>query len=656
MRLQKLRIKNFRSIIDTEDFVFFDNKITTLVGGNGSGKSNILKGLFYIKGDEKVPSDLDFNVKAKGNIEILTDFMFDTNDEDILNKFNLKINEIKGFHIFVEKEMYKDATISYSPIGWNDKNQPLIQGAVKQIKTLLNACKYPDGSNFKISFFNIVDNVKDLKLNITKLRELLETQRTTIETVIIEDIFSKLGEIEELITFDINKIIEDIFSNNINIELLSLTNYEIKDRADIVELNDNLKQPFLFDLLELSGKKANEFATKTGRALDHTEEEASNNLSEAINKVWPSHNLKFKIDKNDNGLDFFVFTSLGKTVGLSDLSDGEQWFLKFYTKLAVSQKNSQQILWLFDEPGRDLHASSQSDLKKFFENISEKFQIIYTTHQPMMVPWNKLERLFVTENINDRGTIIHKRFWKDSKLGSPLKEALSSFVGEELFSNKEHIIIEGISDYFFLQGWLRYFQLNKKDKFWYENFNDISRSMVPVDGIEKVPLYCLFLTRETKKEINWVAVVDSSQEQDDLVKNKFPNLGLAGLTKKIVSIPEASSKKDSKEIEGLFTVDEYMLLMEKFYSKNWPQIKLPSIEEVKLDTGIENFTKKIEKIIKQKNIDYQINGKPFTLDKTGIAQEFYIDLLGKGEISYSVTTITNFEKSLKYIDKKFNEN
>lgn len=653
MRLKSFSITNFRSIVCSGDFNIFDDGIMTLIGGNGSGKSNILKALNHLKSNGELLTDSDFNVKATGNIAISASFYFENNDEELLRNHGLETKDISGFQIVIDKEVENSAKVTLLPIDFktSSKIEP-IRPIIDEITNIIAGFVLPEET--LAVFRTQTDDFESPNYDFGSFESLLDVNKELIGEEKYLLIKEKIEKIKANRATDIESILRDIL-NNFNIELLSIENYKIEDNAPISELNDSTAHPFLYDILELSGKKAVDFGNKSGRALDHIEEESSDMLSDAINVIWPSHDIKFKIDRNDGALDFFVYTPQGKTIELTNLSDGEQWFLRFYIKLAISQKNQQQILWLFDEPGRDLHASSQSDLKLFFDNTSDKFQIIYSTHQPMMVPWSKLERLFVVENNKDDGTIIHKRFWKDSKLGSPLKEALSTFIGEELFSGKQHIIIEGISDYFFLQGWLRYLQLNSKDDLWNSKFNHNFRAMVPVDGIEKVPLYCMFLTRETKNNINWVALVDSSVEKDDLVSAKFPNVGLESLTKKVISVQESSNAKSIKEIEELFTLKEYFNLVFSFYSRNWPKIALPTLEEIEQSQEDEKRTKKINRLIIQKNPDYKINDREFTLDKTGIAQEFYTSLPDKSLDNYSSSTIKRFTNILTYIDKKFDE-
>lgn len=58
MRLEKVYIRNFRSIEDIE-IIFPANKPVVLFGPNNAGKSNILKAIEYLLG-EKYPTYIEF--------------------------------------------------------------------------------------------------------------------------------------------------------------------------------------------------------------------------------------------------------------------------------------------------------------------------------------------------------------------------------------------------------------------------------------------------------------------------------------------------------------------------------------------------------------------------------------------------------------------
>ena len=671
MRLRRLTIKNFRSISGTgiEDFEFVDLGITTFIGGNGTGKSNILKAICCLDNDAEGPSDEDFYAKGHGTdneILIKAEFRFEEKDKGILKSKNLSPKNISGFYVHVEKKRTEKSTISFEAIRYNSErvvqiDNTLIDSILKDIKNVITNLELPIEaesaktkilSEINVSFSQIVPDYKKIISNISEgVTEL--NQFNPEGAKIISDL---IENIEKLATSDILESLEGVF-DTFDIELLTMDGYEIKNKAPINELNDNSKHPFLYDLLVLTGTKASEFEPVGSPILKRIERRASQDLSEKISKVWVSHEIKFAIDREGEELLFTVFTKQDQQIGLTDLSEGEKWFLRYYTRLAISELEGKQVLWLFDEPGRDLHSSSQIDLKKFFEDISQNSQIIYTTHQAMMVPWHRLERIFVVENYEDAGTIVHKRFWKDTRLESPLKEALSTFVGEELFSGKEHIIVEGMSDYFYLQGWLRFFQKSSDARIWRESFEPLQRVILPVDGVTKIPLYCWFLGREVRNKVNWVAIVDS-KEEEEAMRNRLESTGLGSWKKNAIFIGDLAKTKDQdsiEEIENLFKPEEYIGVFHDYYKEEYPTVNIATENEIKanLSKNKENrkITKVITKLLQEKNPAMQTGDKPIELDKTGIARKVYLIVTREKDISFSKETQSNFEKILKNASK-----
>lgn len=662
MRLKKITIRNFRSISGgMEDFEFVDLGVTTFIGANGTGKSNILKAISYLKEDEEAPSDEDFYAKAFEHSAdkslIMAEFMFQEEDSALLKSKNLSLKNIRGFDVSVEKTWEQKATIEYGPIGYKLDITAEIYDIVNQMIELTN--KLEPANDVGAIKTKILDAIKggltqespQCEQNISNISEAAEELKK-FEPEAANKILQAVEKIEKLSENDVRERIEEIFAS-LNIELLTFDAYEIENKAPISELSDNSQHPFLYDLLVLAKRESLDFNV-SGARLQRRKESASKLLSENISKVWSTHNLDFKIDRQGDDLVFTVYTPQRQQIDLTDLSDGEKWFLRFYTRLAIAELEGKQVLWLFDEPGRDLHSSSQIDLKKFFEDISKNSQIVYTTHQAMMVPWHRLERIFVVENSEDAGTIVHKRFWKDTGLESPLKEALSTFVGEELFSGKQHIIVEGISDYFYLQGWLRFFEKNRGGEFWSKSFEPLKKVMVPVEGVAKIPLYCWFLGREIRNKVNWVAIVDS-KEEEATTRSCLESCGLGSWKENAICIADLA-KSDSpdsvKEIENLFKPDEYIDVFQEYYQQEYPNYILPNKDVIIGRLSKESkITKVITSFLQKKNPDVKIGGKPLELDKTGMARKVYIILAQENRIPFSKETQSNFEKTLKNVSK-----
>ncbi|MCW5878103.1 MAG: AAA family ATPase [Anaerolineales bacterium] len=666
MRLVSFTIKNYRSVQELEGFTTFDTNITTFIGGNGTGKSNILRALASLKKPASI-SDDDFYADPlqDKDLVIKARFLFTEADAPILENLGLVPNATEGFEVFCSKARGQKAKIEISSIGSGEPasvDLELIRGRITEIRNLVDKTdlgSFPDKGPEKEKILQLVAKLdeKDFQ-EIEKLIEELKGPGDSLSEIIAE-LPQQISNVEKKLKINTEQILGNAF-DNLSIELLDIADYGIESQAPVASLKEREGHPFLYDLLELSGQTADSFETATHTRLVAVQDSASETLSTKIGNVWKTHRLEFivYIDRGDL-LTFNVRNPQGRAIRLEDLSEGEKWFLRFYTRLAIAGKNKQNVLWLFDEPGRDLHARSQMDLKSFFEDISRDSQIIYTTHQPMMMPWQRLERIYVVENVQDgpnkeNGTVVHKRFWKDEELSSPLREALALFVGEELLTGKEHVVVEGVSDYFYLQAWLKYFQNNSIAKKWSTDFSELTRSFIPVAGIDKVPLYLLFLGKESKNQVNWVAIVDSGQKYSDL-KKKLSGSGLSTWSKKVKSVKELSQQGDTGDfdIEDLFEADEYINEFKSYYSQFWPNVVIPDDNELNKIKAKGSIAKHIQTLLQAVNPKIGNPPEDITLDKIGIAQMVYLKLSRTKSKSYSIQAEGNFNKVLTGINTLF---
>lgn len=679
MRITKFSIEGFRSIKSIKDFEFLDNKLACLIGPNGSGKSNILKSLSVLKEDYQFIETDYFEGGSEQLISIEAHFELDQDDLRVngidledkpwlkrLMKFKVNLTNTPG-NTSISKTLTELPETASDLLGAlnlleNDLSsidlnvleqdkQDLLWQHIRDVRDVIE-----DGEN--LDFLPQMNEV----LDIVSLLDNSEGEGLPVLSHVFESInFILLPGIQE---DEIRNVLESIWSNTDIDFLASHENYNVEDVVESTELGNRETHPFLFDLLTLSGKKAENFNDVTIRTISKNRRQASAKLTEVMQSAWPSHEMEYSIEKIGESLFFGVITPQGSTVGLSQLSDGEKWYLRFYTRLAIAKQKDSNMIWLFDEPGRDLHATSQIDLRNFLALTSQDSQILYTTHQPMMIPWNRLEQLYVVSNIegnidnNDLetlGTIIHNRFWKDSggesTLDSPLKEALGLVLGEHIFTGMEHIVVEGISDYFYLSAWLRFFQNNRADKMWKSSYETLNRSFIPADGLNNIPLYVLFLTRRTPDDINCVSIPDSIEDAE-AVKETFGNRGFMHLKDKTKSLEELSNVTGLVEVENLFSQEDYYGLVSEFYQKNYPDINIPEITKFpkSLNKWSGKITKYLDERFEKRNTDF------IGLDKTGVAMHAYRKLSSvesKEELSLSKSSEDTFSKLLQDIDKLF---
>lgn len=127
---------------------------------------------------------------------------------------------------------------------------------------------------------------------------------------------------------------------------------------------------------------------------------------ESWNEIFqrpPSMKATFKAGVDQDGRRYLEL-SIEDTDGfyyIDERSLGFRWFFVFllvtkYTRSGVD--NSQNIMYLFDEPASNLHASAQSQLLKSLDPISEGSTIIYTTHSHHLINPEWLENTYVVRN------------------------------------------------------------------------------------------------------------------------------------------------------------------------------------------------------------------------------------------------------------------
>ncbi len=163
-------------------------------------------------------------------------------------------------------------------------------------------------------------------------------------------------------------------------------------------------------------------------------------------------------------LHFFVFDGFKHYP--EQRSKGFLWFLSFYLRLTASQKREPdraQFL-LIDEPGSYLHARAQRDVLKLLEEkLVKKDQILYSTHSPVLIPADRLHRVRLVIRDPQEGTLILNRLTDRRIKGdvfqdtlSPILAAIGLDVREALtFARPKNLLVEGISDHFYLSGLAR---------------------------------------------------------------------------------------------------------------------------------------------------------------------------------------------------------
>lgn len=181
---------------------------------------------------------------------------------------------------------------------------------------------------------------------------------------------------------------------------------------------------------------------------------ASNEISDKFSNWW--HQRRHKIRYHADGDFFRIWVTDDRRenieIELESRSKGFQWFFSFYLVfLAESDGEHKNAILLLDEPGLHLHPTAQQELIAFFEDLSRKNQILYTTHSPFLIDGDHLDRVRpVTESDEGRARITAGIWPQDRDTIFPLQAAAGYAMMKELFRHRKNLLVEGVTDYLYL--------------------------------------------------------------------------------------------------------------------------------------------------------------------------------------------------------------
>lgn len=360
-------------------------------------------------------------------------------------------------------------------------------------------------------------------------------------------------------------------------------------------------------------------------------------ISEELFKYWTTNNnlkIKFRINKkeeidgyNNNRiveriLDIRVENQrTGVSLPLENRSKGFNWFFSFLVWfMKIQEDRNATYILLLDEPGLNLHAKAQNDLLKFLADLSNNYQIIYTTHSPFMIETDKLNKVRTVFEKKD-GTLISDSVQeKDPNTLFPLQAALGYDLAQNLFVSNKNLLVEGIADLTYIS--IISAVLEAKGK---EGLNqDIT--IVPVGGADKV---ATFISLMRGNKLKMVCLLDTFTEQS--AKKRLENMVAKNIIhKNKILFYHDILERDFADVEDLFAISDYI----QFYNGEFNK----SYEEK--DFGED---KSILSQLKEKN-----EGKDFNHYRPA-------NFLAKNinSISLSERTLENFENLFKIVNSKF---
>ena len=639
MKLRKVTIHKYKCIENTQQFIVEDD-ITVLVGMNESGKTAILEAIAktnYFQEDTAFKFNLtrDYPRKEKKQVDKSgEDPIAITCEYEIGDELKNEIEDDIGKDL-INNRIFSVSTNYSNKRTWNNRLRIDIAKFIScHTKKLGISSKALNEKLVKVtdsdSFSELLGEYKDDKyIEALKGLEKYYINEWDWDNPIEEYVARKYLEpnLPRFLYYD------EYYS------LPSRISIEKMQQGDIEE--EELKTAkALFDLADINIDElinADDFEDFISE-LEATEAA----ITDILFKYWKTNknlNIEFKIDKVEKTvapnnrrivehiLDIRVKNQRARvSLPLKNRSKGFNWFFSFLVWFKkIQEDDTSNYILLLDEPGLNLHASAQKDLLEFIEDLTENYQIIYTTHSPFMIPSGKLHRIRTILETEKGSKISDSLQEKDPNTLFPLQAALGYDIAQNLFISKKNLLVEGVSDLIFLQILSSILESKKREGLR----SDVT--IVPIGGLDKVSTFISLLRGS---ELETVCLLDSfhgakgKQKVDDLIKHKIIK------ARNIRFYHEFIDDMNKADLEDLFEKNEYIILFNRAFSE---------YDDIKVD----DLNPEIKNIIIQINhhlgIDRFNHYRPANeLSKLSNKEEFF-----------SAATLDRFEAMFREINKLF---
>ena len=504
MKLTRYRVMNFRSVEDSGWIECSD--VTTLVGINESGKSNLLLALWK------------FNPAREGEINELHDLPVSK-----LSELREKLNEIK----FISAEFIIDKE-SAEAIS-QEASAKCCEGTVVIVSRYFDGryeFDYPNGTPEPTDENKASENY-DETVFLNNLKDALFKQ---IPKFVYYSNYGNLSAkiyMPHVVKWLSNQSVTGVEKNEEQVRTLRVLFEFVKlDPQEILNLGQEASAyaPKGANGVPSAPRKEHiEQAEKNKEKRSILLQSASNSLTERFKDWWNQGEYKFRFEADGEYFRIWVSDNIrADEVALELRSTGLQWFLSFYLIFLVeSQEQHKNAILLLDEAGLTLHPMAQKDLSKFFNKLSETNQIINTTHSPFLIDTTNIDRCRVVYRDEKGNTVTSSNLRQgadtlNEKSIYAVHAAMGLSVSDILLQGCQTVIVEGPSDQYYLNA-IKSFLIKE---------NKISPKQeivfIPSGGVKGISGVASIVS--SKADQLPYTIVDSDQIGKDAVKKLYSGL------------------------------------------------------------------------------------------------------------------------------------
>ena len=370
MRIDKLKIINFKNLKDFQIDIDESQLTSVFIGRNGAGKSNLLEAIVIIFRDldlgvvtkdfsyEIIYKCSGYNVQIKNDVKVSKQEFFVNDKKLTRTAFYKRREDYLPEHVFayysgpsnrLEKHFAKHQKRFYRALldGDNETLRPLFYARLIH-------------SNFVLlAFFSFFE-----KKNQDFLREYFEIEAVESVLFVLKKADWVKGKSHPKAEFwGARGVVRDFLDSLYEYALAPL-----KETESFEEGIKTVKKEVTYLYLK-DQEKLQAFAERYGNNVDFFKNLESTYISDLIEEV------RIKVRKTD-----------GTIITFNELSEGEQQLLMVLGLLKFTQ--SKESLFLLDEPDTHLNPAWKFDYLTLIKNVvgqSESSQVIISTHDPIVI-------------------------------------------------------------------------------------------------------------------------------------------------------------------------------------------------------------------------------------------------------------------------------
>ena len=515
MRLKAFRVTNYKTALDSGR-VEIDTNVACLMGKNEAGKSAIMQTFWKFNNVSgatfdrlpDLPAEFYARLRTSDPEVVVLEFVLEAVDKkEFLKEFPVlsAAPETVTVHSTYDGKRTIDVKLAYTPPSYGTVSSH-VKGTLTALKTLegttepvppelapisaarqaleeLDSPGDPDKTATSIPTVTIQNAIDALKaIPKEKLGDLVKGTTSALVTFASHsqpDLETKTqdwlkGRLPVFIYF------EDYGRLKTRINLPAFVAQQANPPKDPEEQMLHRTQVALFEWAHLDAAELQRLGiprqpNETQEAVDRRKDERARLLESASYQLsgdwvdwWDqrTHNLDITADGDE--LELRVSDNVNPwKIPFGERSRGFQWFFSFYlTFLVESGKAHKGAIILLDEPGLHLHPTAQEKLLAFFQRISAKNQIIYSSHSMFMVDPDHVDNVRTVYLLPKDATNPKSRAYTHVSEGVepegdrdtllPMQAAGAYRLAQTLFLGKRTLIVEGISDYWLLKALSHY--------------------------------------------------------------------------------------------------------------------------------------------------------------------------------------------------------